>query len=303
MVQMRERMAQLVNLSETPTVLLHGNPHLNNYSLIDDNACMNDFDRTAIGPYSWDLARFLVSLSLKSDNDAYGFIKPGIISRLFEGYEWGLLRFNSKFIQVQNKSAFEQEIDSTFFDKRMKELRKNSIDVNNQILQRLIALYIIELKEDILKDYDLISAGKLSTWARGRDRYMALFVKKRKSAYDIREEQNLDLIIDFKPAVVDPEDKYFKNAFKPTEAGKKMIVASQIYCPGMGKREAAFTMDGVGWWGRELPRYNRKLRGEISEEIQRELAFSVGSQLGRGHALSISLQLQKGTTIEISSIF
>jgi dTMP kinase len=57
LLPMQARFAELLDMSSTPRALLHGSPHVDNYAKSAQGAAMVDFDRSRVGPYSWDLVR------------------------------------------------------------------------------------------------------------------------------------------------------------------------------------------------------------------------------------------------------
>ncbi|PIR19484.1 MAG: hypothetical protein COV48_01740, partial [Elusimicrobia bacterium CG11_big_fil_rev_8_21_14_0_20_64_6] len=74
LLPMQERFAQLLDMASAPRAFLHGSPHLDNYAKSKQGAAMVDFDRSRVGPYSWDLVRLMVSMSLRTKKDPKGLL-------------------------------------------------------------------------------------------------------------------------------------------------------------------------------------------------------------------------------------
>ena len=86
---MQKRFVELVDPAQIPQAFVHGNPHLDNYAKTERGAAMVDFDRSRVGPYSYDLVRFLVSLSIRRSHRDHRFLHPVVLANLRRGYAYG----------------------------------------------------------------------------------------------------------------------------------------------------------------------------------------------------------------------
>ena len=73
------------DLNNTPSVFVHGNPHLDNFVRTFTGVGMVDFDRSRIGPYSWDIVRFLGSLQLYGEDEVS--LSKEVIKCFLRGYK------------------------------------------------------------------------------------------------------------------------------------------------------------------------------------------------------------------------
>jgi len=81
---MQSKLGRFLDLTKIPATFIHGNPHLDNYVRTFHGSAMMDFDRSRIGPYCWDIIRFLSSISFvikerTVKNTAYKTSDAGII--------------------------------------------------------------------------------------------------------------------------------------------------------------------------------------------------------------------------------
>ena len=87
---MQNSFLELVDSLKTPQVFLHGNPHLDNFAHFKHGSGMVDFDRSRIGPYSWDLIRYLTGLSLRLEDPYFSTLPSSILNPFYEAYFYGL---------------------------------------------------------------------------------------------------------------------------------------------------------------------------------------------------------------------
>jgi uncharacterized protein (DUF2252 family) len=83
---MQQRFSEMLDLSQTPCVFLHGNPHIDNFVKTSKIEAMIDFDRSRFGPYSWDLVRFASSLSIRREEMTSEFLNHKVMTHLKESY-------------------------------------------------------------------------------------------------------------------------------------------------------------------------------------------------------------------------
>ena len=83
--RLQERLSSLLDLKDVPSVFIHGNPHIDNYAQTDTGAGLVDFDRSRLGPYVWDIVRFISSLQLRSA-DQSDWIHKKVLKSFKDGY-------------------------------------------------------------------------------------------------------------------------------------------------------------------------------------------------------------------------
>jgi hypothetical protein len=275
-----------IDLGSIPQVFLHGNPHLDNYSRTNTGAGMVDFDRSMIGPYVWDIIRFLGSMSLqhfesakKENHDAAiiqsfsdGYLSAFKNPDLFYSIPHFIMAEQPKKEERSTKDYLEANI------KWAKKMRSYPLSIHSKEVTQLLDLYLkARHEEQLLTTHSLDEAG-FCAGSLGKKHFILSLAPKR--AY-----RELDhILLDLKECYVHDEDKIF---FNPVEHnGLRMVKASNLYSPGVEQRLAHFTYQSVAYWGRQIPHFKRKIKHVMSREQSVEFAFCVGQQLGRGHRRS-----------------
>ena len=123
-------------------VNLHGDAHLENYSITNRQRGLADFDDAAAGPLVLDLVRFGVSIHLASRAMGIGDQADAIVDSLFEGYRSGL-RYGDLAVP---EPAIVTQIREGFPRERRKMLAKaealmQPIDMSGQDFQRALRQY------------------------------------------------------------------------------------------------------------------------------------------------------------------
>jgi hypothetical protein len=285
---MQGHFQSLIDHAKQPLVLVHGNPHTENYVITDQGAGMVDFDRSRIGAYSWDVVRFLCSLSLKrEDEGAHPFLSPTVLEYFKEGYLRGFEAHKVPYKEVSksiDKAGFDVWYNTTreYLDanvKWAKEMRKSPIKPDNRLMLKLLEEYLKSRKEeDLLKDYKIEEAGKAKGTFGNRRILLALAPKKN-------EAQKDKILLELKTVYQDADSKYYFNPFK--HHGLRMIKASELYAPNIELRLGYASYKGQEYWGREIPPKSAKIKDRLNEFEQVDIAYSVATQLGRAHRRSI----------------
>src|SRR5215510_13698858 len=73
-----------------PTVQLHGDAHVEQYSLTSNAWGLDDFDDSTRGPAFVDIVRFLGSIDLAAQQRGWSRDRERLIDRFFAGYRRGL---------------------------------------------------------------------------------------------------------------------------------------------------------------------------------------------------------------------
>ncbi len=274
------------DLKKIPQLFMHGNPHLDNYAKTLCGAGLIDFDRSRMGPYSWDIVRFLGSVALRGEGELKKKGNPSSIVKAFlDGY---LKTFSEPDIYfayptfIRSMVPSEQEITMDAYleanIKWAKKMRKNPIDIKDKKMNKMLRLYLESRgEESLLKFYELTECGS-SEGSLGKMHY--LFVLRPKD----NQEKKDSIMIDLKETYCEKDTKFFKSPFE--HHGLRMIKASNLYAPGIEQRLGYFTYEDVQYWGREIPSFNGKIKEIMTLSEQEELAYCVGAQLGRGHRRS-----------------
>lgn len=285
--KLQQNLHRMMSLDEVPQVFMHGNPHIDNYARTLTGAGMLDFDRSRLGPYAWDVIRFLGSLALRlQDADRGGkFLPKKTIDAFAAGYIGSLndpdLHYSIPHFLVAVHPKKEELSTKEYISsgiKWAKKMKKMPISPQDKRITELLALYLKSRSDEKLMDlYRIASAGQ-SPGSLGKMHYIiALEPKDSKSGRD-------HILLDIKECYSDANDGNFKSPFD--HDGLRMIKASNLYAPGVEQRLGHLTYEGRPYWGRQIPPFKAKVANTLTLSEALDLAFCVGQQLGRGHRRS-----------------
>ncbi len=294
-IRMQERFAELIDQSDMPKVFLHGNPHIENFVVTDKGAAMVDFDRSRIGPYAWDIVRFLSSVALKNGGKKVSnrFVSDIVLEYFVEGYLRSFHVPDLPFKQVSSMLYIMPKMWNKTTNEYLKnrgkwslKMREHPLPKDNDMVQGVLRGYLESRGElSLLDDYEIEEAGQ-AMGSFGNRRMLVVLAPKDTT-------QELDRIfLDLKTVYQDADNEFYYNPYP--HHGQRMIHASELYAPGIELRLGFTTYNGIEFWGRQIPSFSIKLKDKMDTLQQLDLAFSVGSQLGQAHRKS----LQDGATPE-----
>lgn len=295
-MRMQARFVELYDHKQMPMVLVHGNPHIENYVIAKAGAGMVDFDRSRVGGYAWDVVRFLCSLSLKREEEKDKLLSPIVLEYFQEGYLRGFHTPNLRHKGISNTSEkieYKVWYDSTtdYLDankKWGKRMRQNSISTKDKTMLKLLKAYLASrYEEDMLSNYNIEEAG-MATGTFGNERYLIVLAPKKNTEED-------KIFLEIKTVYQDQDTRYYFNPYK--HHGIRMIQASKAYAPNLEMRLGYATHQGIEYWGREIPYMNAKIKESLSELEQLDVAYSVGTQLGKAHRQTLQGGI-KGKSLE-----
>ncbi|TAF65427.1 MAG: DUF2252 domain-containing protein [Cytophagales bacterium] len=285
-LRMQLRFSQLTDLKTTPAVFLHGNPHIENFAILAKGAGMVDFDRSRLGPYSWDIVRFLCSLALKRTKKDKNFLSDRVVQYFVEGYQKGFSAPElphkplSDLLKIK-KVNWEMPM-SEYLKKNIKwakKLRQNPLPNNDEWANDVLNAYLKSRNEvSLLEHYQVQEIGQ-ALGSLGNQRVLITLAPKD------NENSQDHLLLDLKTVYQDPDNELFRSPV--THHGERMILASQLYAPELEENMGFFTYQNQQYWGRKVPTQAVKIKGNISDIRQTDIAYCVGTQLGRGHRLSL----------------
>lgn len=278
---MQAKLSRYLDLAKVPVTFLHGNPHLDNYVRTFRGSAMIDFDRSRMGPYCWDIIRFLSSLSLRrEDND--GFLHKRVVENFIDGYFTHFLHpeIPSKTLKLLRDVDPEKwQLNTRSYlqaDRRWaKKMREQALNPRSEHTLGLLKRYLESRNElALLNDYRIAEVGE----APGSFGKMHFIFSLVPSDVDSHEDA---ILLDIKEVYAEKDTRFFTNPFRHN--GLRMIEASKIYAPGMEERLGYCTFKGVEYWGREVPSFAIKVKKFLDLDEQCDFAWSVGSELGKGH--------------------
>ncbi len=285
-LRMQTRFGQLFPLHDTPKVFLHGNPHIENFAIVGQGAGMVDFDRSRLGPYAWDIVRFLCSLSLKRKKRDKGFLSERVLQYFLEGYKRSFHAPHVAHKAVSDLLKLKKinwGLTTTDYlkknDKWAEKLRQNPLPTQDEWVQGVLKGYLENRQElTLLEDFIIEEVGQ-AIGSLGNQRILVVLAPKDKKAGKDR------LLLDLKTVYQDADNTFFQNPVN--HHGERMILASNLYAPELEENMGFFTYENQQYWGRKVPTQVIKIKGWLSEIPQIDLAYCVGTQLGRGHRLSL----------------
>ncbi|MDP3542361.1 MAG: dTMP kinase [Elusimicrobiota bacterium] len=286
LLPMQTRFAQLLDMASTPRALLHGSPHVDNYAKSGQGAAMVDFDRSRVGPYSWDLVRLMVSLSLRQKKDAKGLLDKEVLKRMKKGYLRGFRHPDRPFSEVRELKDIEPEAAEVSTNaylkankKWAKEMRRNALAADDADVVTLVNSWAAGRGDGVLNDYFIEEAGRGQGSMGFRGLFLVVLAPKDKKA-------GLDrILLNIKATRTDPDTEWYKSPYG-SEA-ERMRAAAEIYAPGWELRAGGAVLDGVEYYARQIDPLNAKIKKMLSGDLQEDFAYAVGTQLGRAHRLSL----------------
>lgn len=278
---MQSKLSKLVDLSKVPVTFIHGNPHLDNYVRTFKGSAMMDFDRSRMGPYCWDIIRFLGSVSLRRQ-DHEGFLDRKVVDYFLDAYITHFLHPEIPAKQLKFlKSVEPEKWQATTRDylksnrRWAKKMRENSLNPKNEHAIQLLEKFF-EARNDqaILQDYFIHEIGH-TPGSLGKKHFIySLMPKNPDSKQDA-------IMMDIKEVYEEKDNKYFYTPYP--HHGQRMIEASKLYADGMEERQAFCIFQNKQYWGRQIPSFAVKVKKDLNKDEQYDFAYSVGSELGKGH--------------------
>ena len=278
---MQAKLQRFVDLTKVPTTFIHGNPHIDNYVRTFRGSAMMDFDRSRMGPYCWDIIRFLSSLSLRRENEG-GFLDRRVVEYFLDAYYVHFL--NPDIPHKQLKMLKEAKPDNWQLTTRdylrsnkkwAKKMRDFHINSKSEATVQLLHKFLESRNEmNLLNEYYLDEAG-LTPGSLGKKHYIYSLLPKN-------PDSRLDaILLDIKEVYEEKNNHFFYSPFD--HHGLRMIEASKIFADGMEERLGYCTFHGKQYWGRQIPSFAVKVKKFLDKDELCDFAYSVGSELGKGH--------------------
>jgi hypothetical protein len=278
---MQGKLHRLLDLTKIPVTFLHGNPHIDNYVRTFHGSAMMDFDRSRMGPYCWDIIRFLSSISLRR-LDQVGFQDRKVVEYFLDAYIVNYLNPEVPSKQLRMLKGVEPEKwqmttkDYLRSNRRWaKKMRENALPVKSEIAVNLLNKFLENRNElRLLQDYELSEVG-LTPGSLGKKHFIFSLMPKN-------PDSHLDaILLDIKEVYEEKNNRFF---YSPcAHHGERMILASQIYADGLEDRVGFCTYQNKQYWGRQIPSFAVKVKKFLDKDEQCDFAYSVGSELGKGH--------------------
>lgn len=278
---MQAKLSRFTDLSKVPVTFIHGNPHIDNYVKTFRGSAMMDFDRSRLGPYCWDIIRFLSSLSLRRE-DPDGFLDRKVVEYFLDAYIVHFLHpeIPSKQLRML-KNAEPEKWQMTSRDylrsnrRWARKMREFPLPPKSETATQLLHKFLEARRElNLLDDYKVTEVG-LTPGSLGKKHFIyALFPKNPDSHLDA-------IMLDIKEVYEEKNTRFF---YSPcAHHGERMILASKVFADGMEERLGFCTYQNRQYWGRQVPSFAVKVKKFLDKDEQCDFAYSVGSELGKGH--------------------
>lgn len=276
--QLQSMFSEIIDLDGVPSILLHGNPHLDNYARTYNGAGLVDFDRARIGPSLWDLLRALSSITFWSEEDQVR-IDAEVSACFFNAYiraledrlvYWEPPDFLRQIRPKKYQMTAERYIKSG--KKWVKKLQRNQVEPDEPFYAELFQAYCQTLPEETLKHWKLKEVAEVPG-SMGKRHY----VYHLKSLIKTRTP----ILLDIKETYIEEDNEIFHNPFE--HQGERMVTASRLYSPGLEERIGFCSYHGEQYWVRQIPTFSAKIPVGIKQDEALQLAQAIGTQLGRGH--------------------
>ncbi|HXH30505.1 MAG TPA: DUF2252 family protein [Bacteriovoracaceae bacterium] len=278
---MQAKLSRLLDLSKIPTTFIHGNPHLDNYVRTFKGSAMLDFDRSRMGPYAWDIIRFLSSVSLHR-SEMNGFLDEKVVTYFIDAYITHFMHpdIPSKPLKLLKSVEPEKWQTSTreylkANKKWAKKMRDFAIPPRNEAALGVLNKYL-ESRQDLnlLNEFRVNELGH-TPGSLGKKHYIYSLVPK-----NVDSHQD-PIILDIKEVYTERDNKFF---YTPVpHHGQRMIEASKLFADGLEERLGYCTYNNKQYWGRQIPSFAVKVKKFLDKDEQCDFAYSVGSNLGKGH--------------------
>jgi hypothetical protein len=249
----RERLAELFP-HDTPCVFLHSKSFR--------ETATEEFDRPGFGPYAWDLARLLVSTSLRQTSSTDGLIDSLTSERLQKGYLRGLRRpavAETEPLEDARGRSHEKPTDAYLKanEKCAALMRSNPLPASDPRIVGLVGGYLKNRNEaDLLESFFIEEAGR-SGEAKGETFFAVLAPNEASST-----EDRILLSIE---RVEDDADHHWKS----------------------DPRSRGVVVGGVEYFVRQISPKNGKVKRVGSKDRQKDFIGALGTQLGRAHRCSV----------------
>ena len=297
--KMQERFAALIDHETIPKILIHGNPHLANYCKTRRGAAMTDFDRSRIGPYAYDIVRFMISAALSQAHAHEAWLHPIIIEHFRRGYLYGFSTQTKTFEEMSSlrdrAPKSWQESTNQYLDsgkKWARRLNANQVKITKRLTSMLKSYLGNRDELALLNRYQLQSCAEVPG-SMGKLHHLYLLVDRRNKKDAI--------LIDIKEVYEEADNDWYHNPFK--HHGKRMNVAGELYAPGWEQRPGRSSYDGQQFWVRQIPTQQAKLTIPLTQLELCDLCYAVGSQLGSGHSRAGDKKTRRAIGADFESRF
>lgn len=276
--QLQELFTELLELGDTPRLLLHGNPHLDNYARTYNGTGLVDFDRSRVGPSLWDVTRALSSITFWSRENQLT-PDPLVASTFFESYQhaiedrlayWETPDFLRQIRPKKFQMTPKRYLNSG--KKWVKKMEKNLIENADEFHHTLFEAYVNEHEPNLIKHWDLAEIAEVAG-SMGKRHYVYHLNPKLKSREPI--------LLDIKETYSEEDNEFFHNPFE--HEGIRMVTASRLYSPGIEEGIGYCSLEDEEYWVRRIPIFSAKIPVGLNHDCSLQLARAIGLQLGRGH--------------------
>ena len=278
---MQNKLFKFIDLNKVPTTFIHGNPHIDNYVRTNQGSAMMDFDRSRMGPYCWDIIRFLASVCLHREENA-GFLSRQVVEHFLDAYIVHFLNpeipsKQAKLLKNVQPEKWQMNTREYLKSNRRwaRKMRDYAISPKTDGVQQLLQKFLEGAGQTYLLNEYMISEVGLTPGSLGKKHYIYSLMPKNPDSHKDA------ILLDIKEVYEEKNNKFFFSPF--AHHGQRMIEASKIFADGMEDRLGYCTYMNRQYWGREIPSFAVKIKKFLDKDEQCDFAYAVGSELGKGH--------------------
>ena len=278
---MQAKLQRFVDLTKVPTTFIHGNPHVDNYVRTGHGSAMMDFDRSRMGPYCWDIIRFLSSLSLRQENNDE-FLDHRVVEHFIDAY---FIRFlypdipHKQLKMLKEATPERWQINTREYlranKKWARKMRAFRVNSRSEAVTQLLTKFLESRNELQLMNEFYVDEAGLTPGSLGKKHYILSLLPKNPDSHKDA------ILLDIKEVYEEKNNRFFYSPFE--HHGLRMIEASKIFADGMEERLGFCTFHHKQYWGRQIPSFAVKVKKFLDKDELCDFATSVGSELGKGH--------------------
>ena len=285
-----------------PTVNLHGDPHIEQYSVTESGRGLTDFDDASTGPAALDILRFGVSIHLAAEDKGWFDKKSELVEEFLRGYREALEDPETTAPEPQIVARTRARFDSdrwsllAWADSLMEPEPVRGLQ--GQVAMDLFSEVIHDENPDLSPHYfDVVKAGRLRMGVGS-----ALDQKYLARVQGPTLESDDDVLIEIKEvrdlSGIDCIHRRAKDPFAILAAQSRIAYAPYkftgfIYLDPRRTGDHGLDpdfWDGSSYWVHTWVDHYWEVSLEdlASSEELAEIVFDVGVQLGRGHPKALA---------------
>ena len=297
------------DLSDLPTVRLHGDAHVEQFAITKDAWGLDDFDDSARGPEFVDIVRFLGSIDLATRRRGWTHDRDAVWDRFFAGYRAGLSSPTNRppepdIVRLLRARAPRTRAAFLMWGERrmqpMDETRSKSVVAGMEAFER----FVRRDRPDLPPGYFTV---KRAGWLRmgvGSALTRKVLIRVEGPTSDAEDDElleakevaNLDGVSCVEGATTPPALRIIDGARQLSRLKHDILAVGPTRLIPAAADRAKHWLD---WWVSSWePSYREVRIGDLrSVKDLTEIAYDAGVQLGAGESMDISVRTRALSTV------